>query len=130
MLIINGIQVLANVFLMNFRLQKKVYKVTGVQTIYPYHSGRTMVLDDSTNDRTFTIDATVCAASKIGSQFTFGNIGTGRLTLQMPTGVKVSDSSAAGTIYSDTNSIAAITIELVTATQFLVISATGTWTTT
>ena len=128
--IVNGVQTWVKAFLKDFRIQKKVYVVTGNQTIYSRHSGQTMVLNDAANSRTFTIDATACAASKVGSVFTFANLGTGRLTLQMPTGVSVNDSSATGTIYSDTDSVATIVIELLTATKFLVTGSTGSWTTT
>ena len=128
---VNGKEILMNVFLKFFNLQKKVTLSDAATTIYMSHSGQSVGIPaDGTTNREYSIDSSVCAAGNIGAQFTFFNLGTGRLTIDMPAGVKVSDSDAGYQVYSDTDNIAIITIELVTATQFLITGATGTWVTT
>jgi hypothetical protein len=128
---VNGKEVLMNIFLKFFNLQKKVTLSDAATTIYMTHSGQSVgIAASGTSNRTYSIDSSVCAAANIGAQFTFFNLGSGRLTIDMPDGVKVDDSDAGYQIYSDTDSIAIITLELVTATQFLSFSASGTWVTT
>jgi len=71
------------------------------------------------------------AAAQDGARITFVCQGAGRLTLQMVDSDKVLDSAATGTVYTDDDNIATITLEYVHATvTWVCIGASGTWTTT
>jgi hypothetical protein len=82
---------------------------------------------NSGSDKIFTLPAG--AAGNLGLTFTFSNINTGKLTIQVEalSSDKIADSTANGYIESATDSIAQITIRLVAANQWVIIGAQGTW---
>lgn len=90
---------------------------------------KTLVMDSASN-KTFTIPT--ATATEIGSRITFVKTNTGKVTLQLPASTTLVDSSAAGTMYNDlTNETwATVTIQLVTATKWVVVGGFGTWITT
>ena len=123
----NGREVLHEAYVYHPEREAKVSTYTDDHTILKTQSGHTLVMN-STSNKVFT--AFNGGASDIGCEWTICNINTGRLTLQMPTGETIDDSNAAGTIYSDDNTIASLTFRRVSATHHIVVAANGTWTTT
>lgn len=85
------------------------------------------VMNSATN-KTFTLPSV--GEPEIGVPFTFKNINTGRLTIQAADSDVIDDSSAGGTIYSDTDNIASLTLKLVSATKWQIDGANGAWVTT
>jgi hypothetical protein len=110
----------------NIKYKSTTY--TDNHTVTLAQTGETLVMNSS-NNKTFTLPSV--SASDIGTRYTFANENTGRVTIQTADSDVISDSAGGGTIYSDTNGPAAqITIELVSATEWAIIGADGTWTTT
>lgn len=64
-----------------------------------------------------------------GSFITFVKNGTGKLTLQAPTGVVIMDSSTGGSLYNDSDAIASVTLMALTTTLWIITGAAGTWVT-
>lgn len=91
--------------------------------------GKTLVMDSASN-KAFTLPTTV--AGNVGAKITFVKTNTGKVTLQMPASTTIADSNAAGTMFNDlTNETwASVTIQLVTATKWVVVGGFGTWITT
>lgn len=91
--------------------------------------GNSLVMDSASN-KTFTLPTTI--AGDVGAKITFIKANTGKVTLQMPAGTKVADSANAGTMYNDliNEDYATITLQLITATKWVVLGGMGTWITT
>jgi len=124
----NGRPVLHEVFLYHPRKELKSTSYSGNHTVLKTQSGQQLVLN-STSNYTFSLPSV--SAADIGLEYTFVNINTGRLTID-PADDDTIDASTAttGTLYSDTDSIASITIRLVSATHWQIVGANGTWTAT
>lgn len=122
MLIINGVEVVEV-------LQPKVSTFTDDHTVTFNEVDYTMIMNSSSN-KTFTLPAP--NASYIGKRFGFANINTGRLTIAVTgAGVVLNGGTAAtGTMYCDVDATATLVIELTSLTQWSVVSANETWTTT
>jgi len=109
-------------------LVKKTNAVkTDNYTILSSDFGKTLVMN-SIDNKTFSLPSV--NVTNIGNWLTLANINTGRLTIAAADSDTIVDSTAGGTIYSDDDSIATITIELVSETQWLITGAHGTWVTT
>ena len=96
-------------------------------TVLASDFGKTLVMN-STDNKTFALPSVNSA--NVGNWLTFANINTGRLTIDAADSDIIVDSAAGATIYSDDNSIATITLELVSETRWLITGAHGTWVTT
>lgn len=129
MLIINGQEVIEGAYLLECNSEQKQVLKTDDYTVTVNDTGFTLVMN-STSNKTFTMFTP--AAADIGKRFTFANINTGRLTIAVAgAGVQLNNGTAAtGTIYSDDDYVATVTIEVVSATKLSIISAVGTWATT
>lgn len=127
MLIINGVLTHVGVFIKDPRIQVDALTYTDNHTVTVNQTGKTLIMN-STSNKGFTLPAV--AAADVGTEFTFVNINTGRLTITAGTGDTIDDSNASGTIYSDDNTIPSITLRLVSSTHWQIISANGAWTTT
>lgn len=90
--------------------------------------GKTFVMD--TAAKAFNLPSV--DASNIGLWFTFVKTNAGTLTIDAADSDKISDSGAGDTIYDDQAGevYATITLQLVSATQWAIIGADGTWVTT
>ena len=82
---------------------------------------------NSADDKTFTSPSV--GEPEIGIEYVIYNINTGRLTLQTADSDTVDDSSAGGTVYSDTDNIAMLRIRLISASHWQM-SGNGAWVTT
>ena len=95
---------------------------TDDQTVKVTQTGWTLVMNASTNDKTFTLPAV--DASDVGIYFDFRNIATGKLTIDTD-GADTID--AGQNIYSTTDNLAACRVKLITATKWFTDNAVGTW---
>lgn len=129
MQIVNGQEVIEGAYLLECNSQQKQVLKTDNYTVTVNDTGYTLVMNSSSN-KAFTLFTP--AAADIGKRFTFANINTGRLTINVAgTGVQLNNGTATtGTFYSDDDYVATCTIEVVSATKWSVICATGTWVTT
>jgi len=107
--------------------QSLVTTYTANHTVLLSQMGQTLVMNNTTN-HVFTFPSVT--TGDIGVWFIFVNINTGKLTIAAADSDIIADSAAGGTIYSDDDNIATITTELVSATQWLITGAHGTWVTT
>ena len=120
----NGEEILYEPYLLRPNKKAKVWTYTGNHTVEWDQAGHTLVMN-STSDYTFTLPA--ASAAHIGTEFHFTNINTGKLTID-PTGNDTIHSAAATKVlYSDTDTIASVTIRLVSATHWQIVFANGTW---
>lgn len=86
--------------------------------------GMTLVMNDGADNNKFILPTTDLAAH-VGCWFTFANIGTGTLEIEGPGGsVKVADNVQ---ITSGDNVFPTVTLQLISATQWSIIGAHGTW---
>ena len=71
-------------------------------------------------------------ATNIGLTYTFARINTGSVIVDAADSDLIADSTAGGTIYCNTagQTYATISLRLITATQWAIVGAHGTWTTT
>jgi hypothetical protein len=126
--IINGQEWFDGVYFINPNFQYAVKTKTDDYTLNKYSdTGSVLVMNAATN-KTITLPA--MEAADIGKVFIFTNINTGRLTIQAGTSDVISDSAAAGTIYTDTDNVATLILIVVAANQMNIFGSTGTWTTT
>lgn len=124
MLIINGVEVLKDVYMLTPTIKRKVSVYTDDHTVTKAQTGHTLVMSAGANNKKFVLP-TVTAAD-VGLEFTFANIGTGSLEIEGPGGtVKVTDNVQ---ITSDDDVFATVTLRLVSALQWSVVGAHGTWT--
>jgi hypothetical protein len=130
MLIVNGQEVIEGAYLLDCAQEQKQVLKTDDYVVTRNDTGYTLVMSAGANSKTFTLFTP--ATADVGKRFTFANIGTGRLTIAVAgAGVSLNGGTAAtGTMYSDTDTVATLTIEVMSATLWSVISATGTWSTT
>lgn len=130
MQIVNGQEVIEGAYLLECNIEQKQVLKTDDYTVTVNDTGYTLVMSAGANSKTFTLFTP--AAADIGKRFTFANIGTGRLTVAVAgTGVQLNNGTAtSGTMYSDDDYVATLTIEVMSATKWSVICATGTWSTT
>lgn len=91
--------------------------------------GKTITVNSGS---TQTINLPSVDATNIGGWFTIVKLGAGQVTIDAPDSDLIADSSAGGTIYNNVaaETYAVITLQLVSATQWVIVSAHGTWTTT
>ena len=123
----NGREILLEPLLYEPEVKGKVSTYTDDHTVLLTQTGHILVMN-STSNKTFTLPSV--AAADVGTVYTFINISTGRLTIDAADSDTIDDSNAGGTIYSDDNTIASITIRLVSTTHWQIIGANGAWTTT
>jgi hypothetical protein len=99
------------------------YNVTTTDT------GKTLVMN-SANDKIFNLPSV--DATNVGTFYTFVKIGAGKVTIDATDSDLIADSSAGGTIYDSqaAETYANITLQLVSATQWVITGFNGTWTTT
>ncbi|MFA7007522.1 MAG: hypothetical protein WC204_01565 [Elusimicrobiales bacterium] len=86
----------------------------------------------STGATGFTYNLPSTTSADIGAQFTFVKLGTGKVTIDPYTGDFIENSSATGVLYNNAVSAAysSVTIRLINATLWMVISEEGSWTAT
>ena len=91
--------------------------------------GKTVTVD-SGSERTITLPAV--SAADIGATVTVVKLGAGKVVIQSAASTYISDSAAGGTIYNNAvlPPYAAITLRLVSATQWLPVAGQGAWITT
>jgi len=90
--------------------------------------GKTLVMD-AASAKIFNLPSV--AAGDIGIWFTFAKVNTGKVTIQAADSDIIADSSAGGTIYDDMITMYdSITLQLVSATQWVITGLDGTWVTT
>lgn len=87
--------------------------------------GRFRYFSHGTNNAAYTLPVPA-----LGSEIRFIKNGTGSITLTAAATTYIEDSSAAGTIYCSGTGIATITLQGISTTRWVIVSATGTWTTT
>lgn len=127
----NGQEISSGSVLIDPQIEKDVLTYTDNHTVLQTQSGKELIMNSASN-KTFTISA----GYNVGTNYTFGNINTGRITIQMSGSETIDDSSAGGTNYSDddltnSNTTPSITITKVSSTHWHVApGANGTWTTT
>lgn len=122
--IING-QEVERTWVYGLAVGSHIYTYTDNHTVTESESGSTLVMNSS-SDKTFTLPEGT--ADNLGLTYSFANINTGKLTIQTTGGAdKIADSTAGGYIYSDTDSIAQLTIRLVSANLWVIMGAQGTW---
>ena len=123
----NGVLVEVGAFIVDPSIIYASTTYTGNHTVSLSQTGQTLVMNHTSN---FTFSLPSVSADNIGTPFTFANINTGRLTIDAADSDTIADSGAGNTIYSDTDNYAQITLQLMSATQWLVIGSHGTWITT
>jgi len=120
----NGQKILYEPYLFRPNKELKVWTYTDNHTVEWDQAGMVLVMN-TTNDKTFTLPAG--STPHIGTEFHFTNINTGKLTID-PTGNDTIHSAAATKVlYSDTDTIASVTVRLVSATHWQIAFANGTW---
>ncbi|MBP7796784.1 MAG: hypothetical protein KA059_08435 [Elusimicrobiales bacterium] len=97
-------------------------------TISTADFGKTITINSS-SDQTVTLPSV--SASDVGATITVVKLGSGKVTIDAPSGVYIADSSAGGTIYNNTASqtYATISLRLVTADKWVIMWGDGCWTT-
>ena len=125
--IINGVEVSDGSYILNPNIKFKTTTYTDSYTVKLTQTGETLIMNSSSN-KTFTLPSV--SASDMGVTFTFANINTGKLTIDAADSDIIADSATGATIYSDDDNFSQLTLELVSATRWLVKGAHGTWTTT
>jgi hypothetical protein len=90
--------------------------------------GKTHIYSDASASPTYNLPSV--AAGDVGATIEFIKTGTGTITIDAADSDTIEDSGAGDTIYSSDTTMVSIKLQLVTATQWKIISATGTWTTT
>jgi hypothetical protein len=91
--------------------------------------GKTITVNSASAQTVYLPSVT---AADIGATVTVVKLNAGIVTIQAPSGVYISDSGSAGTIYNNTSgeSYATITLRLVNDTKWIIIGGDGSWTTT
>ena len=99
---------------------------TADYTVLNSDGGSSLTMN-SASTHTFTLPA----SPTVGVTYTFVKINTGTLVIQAGTGQKIQDSSSGGTLTDSlsTEIWATITLRCITSTLWVVIGATGTWST-
>lgn len=100
------------------------------------NTGYTIQTTDST--KTFTCNSSSAqsfnlpsvSSSDVGFECTVVKLGAGQVTIDAADSDLIEDSGAGDTIYCNDETIATITLKLVTETQWIIKFASGTWTTT
>lgn len=111
---------------------KRVFRTISVKTdsyVIQASDLWTTIVMNSSSDKILTMCS--MGESNDGDRIRIQSRGTGRLTLQNVDTDKIADSSATGTCYTDTDTIANIELEYRHAdTTWIIISGCGTWVTT
>ena len=126
----NGREVLREVFLFEPEKKFAVLTKTDDYTVKLTDKGKLLVMN-SGSDKTFTLPSV--SAADVGTIWTFATIGAGKCSIDPADADKIDDSTATTGDISATAAagvVPAITLELVSATQFAIKAANGTWTTT
>lgn len=123
----NGRKVLKEPWILDPNITYGSRTFTDDHTVSLEDRGYDLIMN-STDPKTFTSPSV--GEPEIGIEYVLYNVGTGRLTLQMADSDTIDDSSAGGTIYSDTDSVSSLHIRLVTATHWQIVGANGAWVTT
>jgi len=124
---LNGRLVLIGAYLISPTIRLAATTYTDNHTVTWDQAGHRLIMNSASN-KTFVLPSG--SATYIGSRFSFANINTGRLTIQAAANNYIDDSSLSGADYCDTDLIADITLELVSATRWHIVSANATWVTT
>jgi len=114
----------------------EVYTIRNIDLVTAKDTGYTITLAD--HGTIFTCSATTpqnfnlpsVDATNTGYKYTIVKLGTGAVTITAADSDTIEDSGAGLTIYCADEGIATITLELVTATQWIIKFANGTWVTT
>ena len=120
----NGEQILYEPYLLRPNKKVKVWTYTGNHTVELDQAGHVLVMN-STSDYTFTLPSV--NAANIGTEFHFTNINTGKLTITPADNDTIHSGAATKHIYSATDTIASVTLRLVSATHWQIVMANGTW---
>jgi hypothetical protein len=125
MLILNGQEVISGAYLVDCNSQYKVKTFTADHVVTWDEVGYTLVMNDGADNNKFTLPTTP-TANRLGSWFTFANIGTGTLEIEAAgTSVKIADNVQ---ITSGDDVFGIVTVELVSVLQWSIKGAHGTWT--
>lgn len=122
----NGRKVLKEPWIIDPNITYGSKTFTDNHTISLEDRGYDLVMNSADN-KIFTTP--VVSEADIGVEFVCNNINTGRLTVQAAGFQIIDDSTAGGTIYSDTDYVARLYMRLVSATRWQ-ISGNGAWVTT
>lgn len=117
-------------FLYYPEIHYEVLTYTDDETVNKEDTGKTLVMN-SGDEKDFSLPSV--AAADIGLTFTFATIGAGKTIIDPADADTIDDSTATTGNISATAAagvIPTITIRLVTATKWAIVSANGTWTTT
>lgn len=125
---IDGKEVLREPYVYNPRINWEVAtKYTDNHTVTLAQSGHTLVMDAATANKTFTLPSV--AANDDGTEFTFINMDTGRLSIDAVDSDTIAHATNT-TIYSDDDDISQITLRYIhAAVRWYIKSAHGTWAT-
>ncbi|MDA8242537.1 MAG: hypothetical protein M0025_00240, partial [Elusimicrobia bacterium] len=123
-----GVNITTNVFVNGAaRLAMEVVQAadTGI-TLTSSDFGKTITVNSS-GAQTVTLPSV--SAADIGATITVVKLGAGKVTIQAAASTYLADSTAGGTIYNTAVSpaYAAITLRLVTATQWMILGGEGAW---
>ncbi|MGD9643705.1 MAG: hypothetical protein AB7V08_13320 [Elusimicrobiales bacterium] len=124
-----GVNITTNVFITGgARIAKYPVQAanTGI-TLTAADFGKTITVNSASAQ---TINLPSVTAADIGAVITIIKLGAGRVTIDAPAGVYILDSASGGTIYNGSTSRAAITLRLISATQWVATEGEGAWITT
>ena len=124
MIILNGVESAETAYIFGVNTQRPYKVKTADYQVVWEDTGMTLIMNDATHNNKFVLPTTDMAAH-IGCWFTFANIGTGTCEIEGPGGsVKVADNVQ---ITSGDDVFATVTLQLISATQWSITGAHGTW---
>jgi hypothetical protein len=124
MIIINGVETAESTYIFGVNTQHPSKVLTDTYQVTWADTGMTLIMNDGTDNNKFILPTTDMAAH-VGCWFTFANIGTGTLEIEGPGAtVKVADNVQ---ITSADDVFPTVTLQLVSATQWSIVGAHGTW---
>lgn len=125
MIIINGVETAESTYIFGVNTQHPTKVLTGSYQVLWEDTGMTLVMSNGSTNSKFALPLTG-EATHVGCWFTFSNVGTGTLEIEGPGGsVKVADNAQ---ITSGDDVFSTVTLQLVSATQWSIVGAHGTWT--
>lgn len=125
MIILNGVEAAESTYIFGVNTQRPTSVKTDTYQVTWEDTGKTLVMNDGADNNKFILPTTAMSAH-VGCWFTFANIGTGTLEIEGPGGsVKVADNAQ---ITSGDDVFPSVTLQLMSATQWSIIGAHGTWT--
>lgn len=116
-------------YYMELQYQAYVDTTTGsAPTLTAADFGKLHIYSHASTSPNYTLPAG--ASANVGGIIKFIKTGTGTMTITAAASNTIEDSSTAGTIYCADSGIASITLQMVSATKWVIVAATNTWTTT